>query len=162
MSFHDVSRSAQPVPAPVERVHVMGNTLTFHLRSSMTGGGFTLVECETLPGAGTPPHLQSRDDEAYFVLKGRYEFRIGDARVTRGPRSFVQIPRGTLHAFRNADHAPARMLILNWPGGLHEAFFDAIGTPMDPHAAEPPAEGPALPALLAAAKANGIELMRPG
>lgn len=161
MSSPGIPLNAPAAEASPRRLFVMGNILTFHLRSAATGGGFTLVECETLPGAGTPPHLQSRDDEAFFVLKGRFEFRLDDRKVTHGPRSFVHVPRGTVHAFRNADHSPARMLILNWPGGLHEAFFDAIATPVDEAATEPPVTLPAMSAVLAAAQASGIELVRP-
>lgn len=142
------------------RLHVLGNLLTFHLRAAQTGGAFTLVECETLPGAGTPPHIQDGDAEAFLVLEGSYVFQIDGRTETHGPGGFVRIERGQVHAFRNPGDRPARMLILNWPGGLHEGFFDAIGEPLAPGEAPVPS-APDMGRIFAAAQAAGITLLPP-
>ena len=151
-----------PVPeaAAPARLHVLGNILTFHLRAAQTGGAFSLVDCETLPGAGTPPHVQEHDDEAFLVLQGRYDFMLDGETVSHGPGGFLRVRTGQVHAFRNAGDAPARMLILNWPGGLHEGFFDAIGDPLAPGEAPQPA-APDMPRIFAAAQAAGIHILPP-
>ena len=153
---------ATPLPAAdlPPRLHVLGNIVTFLLRASQTGGAFSLVQCETLPGAGTPPHVQDRDEEAFLVLEGRYEFLRDGVAEVHGPGGFVQVARGQVHAFRNTGEGPARMLILNWPGGLHEGFFDAIGDPLAPGETPQPAP-PDMARIFAAAQAAGIALLPP-
>lgn len=150
----------RPAATEPARLHVLGNILTFLLRAAQTEGAFSLVECETLPGAGTPPHVQERDDEAFLVLAGRYEFMLDGATVVHGPGGFVRVSRGQVHAFRNLGETPARMLILNWPGGLHEGFFEAIGEPLAPGEVPQPA-APDMPRIFAAAQAAGIQLLPP-
>ncbi len=61
------------------------------------------------------------------MLEGRYEFILGGERAIHGPRAFVYIPKGVPHGFRNAGDTVARMLIVNLPDGLHEAFFAEAG-----------------------------------
>lgn len=142
------------------RLHVLGNLLTFHLRAADTGGSFSLVDCTTLPGAGTPPHIQEEDAEAFLVLEGTYEFMLDGATERHGPGGCVRVGRGQVHGFRNLGDTPARMLILNWPGGLHEGFFDAIGEPLAPGEMPKPGQ-PDMPRILAAAQAAGITLLPP-
>ena len=36
-----------------------------------------------------------------------------------------------MHAFTNSGATPARMLIVNTPGRLHEGFFLELGEPVD-------------------------------
>ncbi len=54
------------------------------------------------------------------------------------PGTFVQIPRGTPHAFRNNTTAPARMLIQCAPAGF-EKFMAEFATEL------PSADSPPLP-----------------
>ena len=152
--------SSPPGGAEAARLHVLGNLLTFHLRTADTAGALTLVECETLPGAGTPPHIQDNDAEAFFVLEGRYEFTLDDRTESHGPGGVVRVASGQVHGFRNPGDTPARMLILNWPGGPHEAFFEAVGEPVAPGAMPVP-QAPDMGRILAAAQAAGITLLPP-
>jgi mannose-6-phosphate isomerase-like protein (cupin superfamily) len=151
-----------PAPAADEpaRLHVLGNILTFLLRSAATDGAFSLVDCETLPGGGTPPHVQDNDDEAFLVLQGRYAFTLDGTTVSHGPGGFVRVRKGQVHAFANVGSGRARMLILNWPGGLHEGFFDAIGEVLEPGQTPQPG-APDMPRILAAAQAAGIQILPP-
>jgi quercetin dioxygenase-like cupin family protein len=150
------------VPAQGSTVHVLGNLITFLLRGQDTGMAFSMVECRTAPGAGSPPHLHTADEEAFHVLEGTYEFRVAGRSVTAGPGQVVTVKRGQPHIFRNAGEMPARMLILNWPADMHERFFAAIGDPVAPGTTDFPAMGaPDMPKILAAATASGIELLPP-
>jgi hypothetical protein len=51
--------------------------------------------------------------------------------------SFVHIPRGTLHTFKNIDDRQGRLLVFITPAGLEE-FFYSIGTPVAGSTAPPP------------------------
>lgn len=142
-------------------VHFLGNLLTFRARSCETQGRFSLVESLTAPGAGSPPHRQN-DEEAFLVLEGSFEFVIDGASRICGPGDFVFVPPHAIHAFRNCGEQPAKMLILNLPGGLHEGFFLAAGEPVaHGTTAFPPMTPPDIPAVTALAARFGIDILPP-
>ncbi len=41
-----------------ETIHFLGNLLTIRAGSDSTAGQFSLIDCLTAPGAGSPPHRQ--------------------------------------------------------------------------------------------------------
>ena len=46
----------------------MGDLVTYKVTSDQTGGAYSLFEVASQPGAGPPPHVQHREDEAFYVL----------------------------------------------------------------------------------------------
>src|SRR5919206_2886477 len=68
--------------------HLLGNLLRFHARSADTGGAYCLVESLTAPGAGAPPNRHPSDDEAFYVLDGRFEFMVDGQTISAGAGSF--------------------------------------------------------------------------
>ena len=150
------------MPQRGDTLDVLGNLITFALRGGDTGMRFSMVECYTGPGAGSPPHLHTEDEEAFFVLDGTYRFHLGDQVVTRGPGTLTHVPKGVPHAFENPGEQPSRMMILNWPADHHERFFAAIGTPVEAGTRKFAApRAPDMPAIFAAAEASGIKLLIP-
>lgn len=146
---------------PSKTLHFLGNLLTFRARSAQTGGSFSLAECLTAPGAGSPPHTQ-RDEEAFLVIEGQFEFMLDGKTRLCGPGDFVHVAPHTPHAFRNPGDSPAKMLIINLPGGFHEGFFDAVGDVVDSATTSfPPMSPPDIAMIAAAASRYGIELLAP-
>tara|TARA_R110002020_G_scaffold39991_6_gene118334 strand:- start:590 stop:1069 length:480 start_codon:yes stop_codon:yes gene_type:complete len=154
--------TTKPDTVPAQRsVHFLGNILTFRARTGDTGGSFSLADCLTAPGAGSPYHLQ-QDEEAFLVLEGEFEFVLDGKLSRHGPGGFVHVAAGTPHAFRNPGQTPSRMLIVNLPAGPHERFFDEVGEEMAPgSSAFPPSSAPDIPFIAAAAGRHGIELLPP-
>jgi mannose-6-phosphate isomerase-like protein (cupin superfamily) len=71
------------------------------------------------PGPGGPPlHTHFAHDEWYFVLQGRYRFRIGDRTEEGGPGTFAYVPRGIVHSFASVGTEEGRLLSTSVPGGL--------------------------------------------
>ena len=72
---------------------------------------------ETMPEPGVPTALLHRHweaVEAFYVLDGEMEFLV-EERVVRGlSGTFVLIPRGVVHGFRNPRAGPAKMLVMIW------------------------------------------------
>jgi len=103
----------------------VGGPVTFKVRSGQTDGHLTALESVVAPGEGPPLHRHGREDEAYYVLDGAVRF-LSDGRTFAAPRgSFVFIPRGAEHCFRNDDDEAARLLVLFTPAGM-ERFFEEI------------------------------------
>ena len=91
--------------------------------SKETGGAFSILESVVQPGTGPEPHRHSREDEAFYILEGQYEFRVGNRVIQATAGSFLFAPRGIPHTYRNVGTTPSRHLTFISPGGL-EKFFD--------------------------------------
>jgi mannose-6-phosphate isomerase-like protein (cupin superfamily) len=88
----------------------------FKATANDTHARFSLME-RTLPPAGRmpPAHRHVGNDEAYFVLDGAVEFRVGDEVLEGSSGTFVLVPAGEVHTFGNTGLEPARLLILHAP-----------------------------------------------
>lgn len=115
---------------------VAGDVYTILISSDESGGACTLIEGRTPPHGGPPPHIHHREDEAFYVIEGDMDFTCDGQSIRCGPGSFIHLPRGTLHFFRNAGHKTARMLIHCIPGGL-DRYFEEVGQRL-PHRNAPP------------------------
>jgi quercetin dioxygenase-like cupin family protein len=141
---------------------VVADLVTFKAVAEDTGGAYSLFEDRTLPGMGTPPHIQRYEDEAFFVLEGTYTFLIGEQQQEMHAGDYAFVPRGTAHAFTNTGQSLARMLVLVSPGGIHEQFFAEAGELVaDPTNMPAPDGPPDVPRLVAIAAKYGIEILLP-
>ena len=93
-----------------------------------TAGEFALVELVALPGAEPPPHIHHSTDETYCLLEGELEVLDGESTFTASAGSVFYIPKGTLHAWRNATTEPARALLVITPAGF-EGVIEEVGVP---------------------------------
>ncbi|WP_128293771.1 cupin domain-containing protein [Afifella aestuarii] len=142
--------------------HLFGNLVRFLARSPETGGAYCLVETLSAPGAGAPPNRHPGDDEAFYVVEGTFEFMLDGKTFTAGPGDFVKVPTGAAHAFKNVGKEPARLLVINTPGLVHEGFYTQAGDAVPSRTREfPPFQAPDIPALKAIAERNGMEILLP-
>jgi mannose-6-phosphate isomerase-like protein (cupin superfamily) len=89
----------------------------FKATAADTEGRLSLMERTLPPGGRMPPaHRHVGNDEAYFVLDGTVEFRIGDEVFEGNVGTFVLVPAGETHTFGNTSTAPARLLVIHAPG----------------------------------------------
>jgi mannose-6-phosphate isomerase-like protein (cupin superfamily) len=142
---------------------VLNILMRFHAFPDEVMGKYCHVECLVPVGGGAPPNHHGGETEAFFVLDGEVAFRIGDHERRAGAGQFVPVPDGAVHAFQAVGERPARMLILNAPGHMHDAFFTGIGRPLpDTQTELPEPSEPDLPRVLAAAEASGMTILPPG
>jgi mannose-6-phosphate isomerase-like protein (cupin superfamily) len=149
-------------PAEGRSVWAFGNQLlTCKVTAEQTGGAYSLFEGLVPAREGTPPHIHHREDECFYVLEGEFEFLSGDATVTAGAGTLIYVPRGTLHAFRNAGEVQGRLLVSQTPGGLHERFFEEVGE-VAPDGDSPPVprDAPDFERIAAIAAKYGTEIPR--
>jgi quercetin dioxygenase-like cupin family protein len=111
--------------------------VTLKERGKDTDGQFALAEVVGLPGSGPPPHIHHSVDEVYWLLEGELEVLDGERTFTAKAGSVFHIPKGTLHAWRNATKEPARTLLLIIPAGF-EGFFEEAGVPGSDLSSPPP------------------------
>lgn len=125
--------------------------MTVKLTGADTGGALTLLETETPPNSGPPPHVHHREDEIFSILAGEFEFRLGDESFRAGPGSVVVAPRDIPHVFRNVSDQTGRLLILCQPAGFEN--FVAASAGIDP------AGPPDFPRMAAIAREYGLEFL---
>ena len=97
----------------------------------------------------------------FYVLEGEITFTVAERVVVGGPGTFVQIPRGTPHAFKNQSAVSARMLIQCVPAGF-DRFMAEFATELPSPAAPPlPAAPGEIAKLLSIAPRYGIVMLPP-
>jgi quercetin dioxygenase-like cupin family protein len=106
---------------------VLGELVTYKVTSDQTGGAYSLFKVTTQSGGDVLPHVQHREDEAFYVLEGEYEFLVEGHTIRAGAGSLLYVPKGTLHAHKNVGEGAGRMLVGQTPGGLYEHFFEEVG-----------------------------------
>ena len=123
-------------------IHGAGDEYSFLAVGAETNGHYFLMEAVVPPGGGPPPHIQTWEEEGFYILEGEVVFRAGGEGpvATTGP--FLHVPRGIVHNFKNESQQTARMLIFFAPAGI-EGLMEKL--------AASPAE------LLAIGREHGVE-----
>lgn len=96
------------------------------VRSEMTGGVYSCVECAVAPKVmGPPPHLHKELDELMFVLDGTASVMIENEVVEIPAGGWHFRPRNLRHTFWNGSEHPLRFvdMYFNQP---FEAFLERI------------------------------------
>jgi mannose-6-phosphate isomerase-like protein (cupin superfamily) len=97
--------------------HRVGN-VEFLARSADTPR-FNLAVIEIAPQRGGPPAHRHRDeDDSFYVLSGELTFTVEGEEVVAGPGTFVLVPPGVEHTFRNDGDEPVRMVNVHAPAGF--------------------------------------------
>jgi quercetin dioxygenase-like cupin family protein len=139
---------------------VADELMTFKASSEDTGGAYSLTDSVVPPLGGVPPHIHHREDEAFWVLDGELEVLVGENTFRAGAGSYVHLPKGIPHTYKNVSTKAARFLTLMVPGGL-EKFFEEVGKPGTDLSSPPPFEEEDLDRLLAVAPRYGVEILMP-
>jgi quercetin dioxygenase-like cupin family protein len=158
--------ATHPVPLIVppgegKSIAVVGDVYTYLATGDDTNDQYALFHAVVPPGGGPPPHSHSREDEQFYVLEGEITFFADGKKIVGGPGTFLHLPKGSLHAFKNEGSKVAKMLIQVIPSGL-EKMFEEVGQAVSgPTAAPPPVTQEEISKLLAAAPRYGIEIRLP-
>ena len=142
--------------------NVLNILMKFHAFPSETMGKFCFVECLVPVGAGAPPNHHAGETESFYVIDGQIGFMVDGEEILAGPGDHVAIPDGAVHAFQAVGEKPARVLIINAPGNMHDRFFTGVGEPLPEGQTELPVPSePDIPAIFAVAEEVGMTLVDP-
>jgi mannose-6-phosphate isomerase-like protein (cupin superfamily) len=108
---------------------------------------FGIFESVFPPGAGMPfLHLHRSYEEAFYVIDGQVQFKLGSEEFHARAGSAVLVPAGVPHCFRNSGSNDARWLVVAAPGiavtSIEEAAavapgdLDALAEIFDRHDSE--------------------------
>lgn len=147
-------------PGEGQRVGIVGDVYRFLAVGEETGGAYATFEAIVPPGGGPPPHVHSREEESFLVLSGEMTFQLGEERFTAKQGTFLNMPAGSLHAFKNESDREAILLITVAPAGLEKMFLE-VGQPVAEGASAPMPSPADIQKLLEAAPRYGVEIRVP-
>ena len=106
------------IVVPPGRGHVLGN-VEFLARTTDTPR-FNFAIIEIVPGRELEAHIHEAEDDAFYVLEGELTFVFADRaeEVSAPPGTFVLVPPGVEHSFRNDGAVAVRMLNVHAPAGF--------------------------------------------
>ena len=107
---------ARPIVVAPGEGHRVGN-VEFLARSADTPR-FTFGIIEIAPGRELEAHVHVGEDDAFYIVEGEMSFIFGDEAVTAPPGTFVLVPPGVAHGFRNDGTVAVRMLNIHAPAGF--------------------------------------------
>jgi mannose-6-phosphate isomerase-like protein (cupin superfamily) len=79
---------------------------------------FTFGIIEIAVGRELEAHVHQEEDDAFYIVEGEMTFTLGDRDVAAPPGTFVLVPPGVEHGFRNDGDIPVRMLNIHAPAGF--------------------------------------------
>jgi mannose-6-phosphate isomerase-like protein (cupin superfamily) len=106
----------RPIVVPPGKGHRVGN-VEFLARSADTPR-FTFGMIEIAPGRELEAHVHDDEDDAFYIVEGEMTFTFGEELATASPGTFVLVPPGVEHGFRNDGATPVRMLNIHAPAGF--------------------------------------------
>jgi quercetin dioxygenase-like cupin family protein len=119
---------AQRVSGPMGREADVVEILATRER---TQGAFGIFRIEIAPQSGPPAHIHRGEDEFFYVLKGQFQFKLGDQLVDAPAGSFIFLPRDHLHTFQNIGAETGLLLVGVTPAGLEHFFVERQGVDME-------------------------------
>ena len=80
---------------------------------------FTLSLITMAPGReGPAKYVHQDEDDAFYVLDDEIRFVVEGEDVVAGAGTFVLVPPGVVHTFRNPTASPVRILNIHAPAGF--------------------------------------------
>jgi mannose-6-phosphate isomerase-like protein (cupin superfamily) len=67
---------------------------------------------------GPESHVHADEDDVFYVLDGELTFVLDEGDVSAPAGTFVLVPPGVKHTFRNALDLPTRVLNIHTPAGF--------------------------------------------
>jgi quercetin dioxygenase-like cupin family protein len=133
--------------------------MTTKASTAETAGAYSLTEHLVTAASNPPMHIQTDEDEAFYVLDGEIELVVDGSTVVATPGTFAFVARGAAHLFRVLTPT-ARMLVIcsGKPVDNLEDFFLGMGTPATERALPVPA-APDEAKLVELCERTGIELV---
>ena len=108
--------SPRAIVVPPGQGHRAGN-VEFLARTADTPR-FNFAIIEIVAGRELDEHVHDAEDDAFYIVQGEMTFTFGDEEIAAPPGTFVLVPPGVVHGFRNDGAAPVRMLNIHAPAGF--------------------------------------------
>jgi quercetin dioxygenase-like cupin family protein len=115
-----------------EVLNVLGDIQTHKLVGSETDNQIVEWVDDVDPGVGIPPHIHTKEDEIFRVIKGQVEIMV-DGKTTvleAGDTAFA--PKNVAHSWTVVGTEKAKMITSAFPAGIEKMFEELSNLPEGP------------------------------
>lgn len=81
---------------------------------------------EVAPGVGIPPHIHTKEDEIFRVIKGQVELMVGNQSTILNEGDIAFAPKNVVHSWKIVGTEKASMSTSAFPAGI-EHMFEELG-----------------------------------
>lgn len=113
-------------------LNVIGDIQKHKLSGSDTGNQIVEWVDDVEPGVGIPPHIHTKEDEIFRVVKGQIEIMIGDKTVILNEGDIAFAPKNIPHAWKVVGTEKAKMITSAFPAGIENMFKELASLPPGP------------------------------
>ena len=113
-------------------LNVIGDIQTHKLSGADTDNQIVEWVNEVGPGVGIPPHIHTKEDEIFRVLKGEIELVVGDKTMVLKSGDIAFAPKNVAHSWKVVGTEKASMSTSAFPAGIEHLFADLGQLPPGP------------------------------
>ena len=107
-------------------LNVIGDIQTHKITGEDTNNQIVEWVNEVDPGVGIPPHIHTREDEIFRVLKGQVEIMVGGKTTVLEAGDVAFAPKNVVHSWKIVGTEKASMSTSAFPAGI-EVMFGELG-----------------------------------
>ncbi|WP_339711580.1 cupin domain-containing protein [uncultured Kriegella sp.] len=112
--------------------NVIGDIQTHKLVGSDTGNQIVEWVDDVEPGVGIPPHIHTKEDEIFRVIKGQVEILIGSQTIVLEEGDIAFAPKNIAHSWKVVGTEKAKMITSAFPAGIEYMFAELSDLPPGP------------------------------
>ncbi|NNG08917.1 MAG: cupin domain-containing protein [Arenibacter sp.] len=113
-------------------LNVIGDIQTHKLVGSETGNQIVEWVDNVEPGVGIPPHIHTREDEIFRVIKGQVEIMVDGETTVLNEGDVAFAPKNIPHSWKVVGTEKAKMITSAFPAGIEFMFQELAELPEGP------------------------------
>jgi quercetin dioxygenase-like cupin family protein len=115
-----------------EVLNVIGDVQTHKLVGSETNNQIVEWVDDVDPGVGIPPHIHTKEDEIFRVVKGQVEIMVGGKTTVLEAGDTAFAPKNVAHSWTVVGTEKAKMITSAFPAGIEKMFGELAALPAGP------------------------------
>ncbi|ULC60017.1 cupin domain-containing protein [Flaviramulus sp. BrNp1-15] len=113
-------------------LNVIGDIQTHKLVGSETNNQIVEWVDNVDPGVGIPPHIHTKEDEIFRVIKGKVEIMVGGNTTVLNEGDVAFAPKNIPHSWKVVGTEKAKMITSAFPAGIEIMFKELSELPAGP------------------------------
>ena len=110
-------------------LNVLGDVQTHKLVGSDTANQIVEWVDDVEPGVGIPPHIHTKEDEIFRVIKGQVEITVDGKSTTLQAGDTAFAPKNVAHSWTVVGTEKAQMITSAFPAGIEKMFTELADLP---------------------------------
>ncbi|WP_347922628.1 cupin domain-containing protein [Pontimicrobium sp. SW4] len=113
-------------------LNVIGDIQTHKLVGKNTGNQIVEWVDNVEPGVGIPPHIHTKEDEIFRVIKGQIEIMVDGKTTVLNEGDIAFAPKNISHSWKVVGTEKAKMITSAFPAGIEFMFKELSELPEGP------------------------------